>query len=88
VSKTNEIRNLDHFKEEIDMNLLTPIHLIRAFLPLVQKSSSKKILVVSSQLGSIEIGFQMKNLCNAYAVAKAGLNIRFRVCYYLAQVGC
>jgi short-subunit dehydrogenase involved in D-alanine esterification of teichoic acids len=67
--------DLDKFQEELDFNLMAPIHLIRTFLPLIHRSDVKRIMVISSQLGSIEIGFHMENLCNAYAVAKAGLNM-------------
>lgn len=66
---------MDDLKKEVEFNTTTPINIIRGFLPLIRKGNAKKILVVTSQLGSIEIGFHMVNLSNAYSVAKAALNM-------------
>lgn len=48
---------------------------IRAFLPLIRKSKEKKILAITSVLGSIELGFTMPGVANTYSVVKAGLNM-------------
>jgi len=56
-------------------NIIVPVNLLRTFLPSIKKSKEKKILILTSQLGSIELGAYMPNLANAYSVAKAALNM-------------
>lgn len=67
--------NLDGVRSEIDFNITAPILLIRAFLPLIRKGSSKKILIITSTLGSISNAIHLPGLGNAYSIAKAGLNM-------------
>ena len=59
----------------MNFNLTAPLLLLREFTPLVSKSQAKKILILTSVLGSIEIGYGMPGLANAYSVAKAALNM-------------
>jgi len=66
------------FEDELRFNLVPTINLLRAFLPSIRKSKVKKILILTSQLGSIELGAHMPNLANAYSVAKAALNMLIR----------
>jgi NAD(P)-dependent dehydrogenase (short-subunit alcohol dehydrogenase family) len=66
---------LNAFEDELQFNLIVPVRLFRAFLPLIRLSQEKKILVLTSQLGSIELGASLPDLANAYSVAKAGLNM-------------
>ncbi|KAI9147860.1 oxidoreductase [Paramyrothecium foliicola] len=70
--------DLDALMEEVGFNLKTTITVIREFLPLVRKSEAKKIAVISSILGSIDYGYQMVGLANAYSVSKAALNMLVR----------
>ena len=49
--------------------------LVREFLPLVRKSEAKKILVISSIVGSITIAPNIVDLGNGYGIARAALNM-------------
>jgi NAD(P)-dependent dehydrogenase (short-subunit alcohol dehydrogenase family) len=68
----------DEFIEEIRFNTVYTINLLRAFLPLIRKGNDKSIAVMSSQLGSIQIGAMLPGLANAYSVSKASLNMLAR----------
>ena len=58
------------------MNVIGAIHTINAFLPLVLKGPTKKILVVSSGMGSPHYAVEtQKESATAYSISKAGLNI-------------
>jgi NAD(P)-dependent dehydrogenase (short-subunit alcohol dehydrogenase family) len=70
--------DLDLFREEFEMNTISIINLLRSFLPLIRKSSTKKITILTSQLGSVEIGFKLPGLANAYSISKAALNMLAR----------
>jgi len=63
------------FADELLFNTVNIVHLVRAFLPLVRKSNDKTINIVSSQLGSIQIGAMLPGLADAYSVSKAALNM-------------
>jgi NAD(P)-dependent dehydrogenase (short-subunit alcohol dehydrogenase family) len=69
------VRDLDAFQEEILFNTVVPIRLTRAFLPLIKKSKEKKVIFVTSALGSFERTWPLVNECNAYSVSKAALNM-------------
>ncbi len=71
----NEISDIEEFQAEVNFNITAPLLLLREFVPLVSKSKAKKILVLTSILGSTEIGYRMPGLANAYSVAKAALNM-------------
>ncbi|KAK8006750.1 hypothetical protein PG991_013047 [Apiospora marii] len=45
--------DMDDFKAEMEFNVTSPMYLFREFSPLVRKSSVKKIMVLSSALGSL-----------------------------------
>jgi NAD(P)-dependent dehydrogenase (short-subunit alcohol dehydrogenase family) len=62
-------------QEELRFNTEFPIVTIRTFLPLVRKSTIKKVVFVSSVLGSIESSGKMPGLTNAYSISKAALNM-------------
>ncbi|KAF8877998.1 hypothetical protein BD779DRAFT_1228150 [Infundibulicybe gibba] len=72
--------NMDYelFAKEMRFNTVVPVQIGNAFLPLVKKSSAKKIVFITSQLGSLEIGAQLPGLANAYSVSKAALNMLAR----------
>jgi NAD(P)-dependent dehydrogenase (short-subunit alcohol dehydrogenase family) len=75
LEKITHSRSTEKLRAEIDLTVFGPLTLVREFLPLIRKSPAGKIMFVSSQLGSIEIGFHMVNVCNSYGIAKAGLNM-------------
>jgi len=52
--------------------------MLRAFLPLIRQGQGKKILVISSVLGSIEQSFNMPSLADQYSVTRAALNMLIR----------
>lgn len=55
--------------------MVSTVLLLRTFLPLIRRGKDKKIMALSSVLGSIEVGFGMRGLANTYAVLKASLNM-------------
>jgi len=61
--------------DELRFNLVFTVNLLRELLPRITQGKEKKILILTSQLGSIELGAYMPNLANAYSVAKAALNM-------------
>ncbi len=56
------------------VNLMAPVLLTTALLPLLQRSEAGLVLNVSSQLGSLEVGADMGQ-DTAYNVSKAALNM-------------
>ena len=70
--------DLDEFAEELTFNTIYTVQLVRAFLPLVRASKDKSITIITTQLGSIEIGAMLPGLANAYSVSKAALNMLVR----------
>lgn len=55
--------DLKLLEEELRINTIAPIALLRVFLPLLEKGVGKKALFVSSAVGSIEIAVQVPMLC-------------------------
>jgi NAD(P)-dependent dehydrogenase (short-subunit alcohol dehydrogenase family) len=70
--------DIDALKAEVDFTVTSPILLIRAFLPLLRRAPTKKILVISSVLASIETGIKMPGLANGYSISRAALNMAVR----------
>ncbi|RXW19389.1 hypothetical protein EST38_g6455 [Candolleomyces aberdarensis] len=70
-----EEMDLDLFLEDLKFNAVDVVKVTRAFLPLVRKSETKKILYVSSILGSVTVGGAWPVIANAYSVGKAALNM-------------
>lgn len=58
--------------EAIETNLLAPWHIIRAFVPLLEKANHATITNVSSGAGSL---YDMSGGTPAYSITKAGLNV-------------
>lgn len=52
--------------------------LLRSYLPLIKKGEQKKILVISSVLGSIDRAAYMPGLADAYSISRAALNMLVR----------
>lgn len=68
-------RDLELLEEEIRVNAIAPIHVVRTFLPLLRKGHEKKVVFVSSNLGSMEEAGDYRELSNAYSMGKAALNM-------------
>ena len=63
--------NIAEIRRTIESNLIGPWSVIQAFLPLLRKSGSARIVNVSSQSGSLNM---MGGGTPAYSVSKAALN--------------
>lgn len=69
------VRDVDELVEEVRFPIVSLLLLVRGFLPLIQKSQAKKILVITSVVGSITIAPLTENLGNGYGIARAALNM-------------
>jgi len=68
------------FHQELYTNTVAPLHVARAFLPLLRRglgapAAEKKLVFVSSDAGSLETAAKYAGLCNTYSVTKAGLGM-------------
>jgi len=72
-----KFEDLDYqlFEEEMLFNTVIPVRVTRLLLPLVKKSKEKKVLFITSAMGSFELTYPMVNQCNAYSTGKAALNM-------------
>jgi NAD(P)-dependent dehydrogenase (short-subunit alcohol dehydrogenase family) len=68
-------REVDEVLSEVNFTLTAPLLLVRGFLPLVCKSKEKKILIITSIVGSLTIAPALINLGNGYSIARAALNM-------------
>jgi len=68
-------RNVDELMAEVQFTVAAPLMVVREFLPLIKKSNDKKIMVITSALGSIERAAFLPNLANGYSIARAALNM-------------
>ncbi|KAI0930124.1 hypothetical protein AcW1_008886 [Taiwanofungus camphoratus] len=64
--------------EEIYINTVAPVQLVRALLPLIRKGQEKKIAFITSVLGSLELAPMFSELAIPYSISKAGLNMLAR----------
>ena len=71
----------DEFQRVLRVNTYAPLRLARAFLPQITASSQKKIISVSSGIGSLTQAPQFMQYAPAYfyAISKAGLNMEMRM---------
>jgi NAD(P)-dependent dehydrogenase (short-subunit alcohol dehydrogenase family) len=67
--------NIDDFQKEVNFNITSVLLVLREFVPLVRQSQDKKIVVITSGLGSIQNASHLPNLANGYSVSKAALNM-------------
>lgn len=65
--------SIDHLREEFETNVVGTAIVSQVFLPLVEKSTRKTIVNVSSSLGSIGIGMDVRY--SSYSVTKTALNM-------------
>jgi len=77
-SASFETIDLKLFEEELRVNTVAPIEVVRQFLPLVRKSATKKVVLVSTIVGSLELAPSLATLAITYGATKAGLNILAR----------
>ncbi|KAH9204931.1 hypothetical protein DL95DRAFT_417848 [Leptodontidium sp. 2 PMI_412] len=75
---TLEEADLTLFSSELEVEIVGNTRLIRAFLPLIQKGKGKKLIFVTSGLGSIELAASSPNLNATYSVSRAALNMLVR----------
>lgn len=68
-------RDYQLFQEEIQFNTVVPVRLTRLLLPLIEKSKEKKVIFITSAMGSFERTYPLVDQCNAYSVGKAALNM-------------
>lgn len=68
--------NLEIVKETFDVNVLGPIRVTRYFLPLLEKGKEKKIIHITSLMGSIDDNKSGGDY--AYRISKAALNMMNR----------
>ncbi len=67
---------MEDLTEVFQTNVVGPAIIAQTFVSLVEKSTKKTIVNISSTLGSI--GTDSGNICASYSVAKAGLNMLVR----------
>lgn len=65
--------NLDDFSRTLDVNIIGPVRVMRALLPNLQQGTSKKVINVSSNLGSI--ANNTSGRFYGYRESKAALNM-------------
>ncbi|KAI0785535.1 putative short-chain dehydrogenases/reductase [Abortiporus biennis] len=70
--------NTDEFLEELGLNTISTLNVLRTFRPLVAKSNLKKVIVISSTHASIELAGQLPDFAFTYGVSKAALNMLVR----------
>jgi len=72
-----EAVNLDDFHESFETNTIAPVRMVRAFLPLLEKSDNGRVVNMSSGLG--DIGNHRGSIPSyVYGVSKAALNFLTR----------
>lgn len=76
-SETQKFGTIDYgvFAKVMDVNVYAPVKMAEAFYPHVQASQQKKIIAVSSSMGSIKKSF---GLVPVYRTSKAALNMAYR----------
>ncbi|EDR12976.1 uncharacterized protein LACBIDRAFT_312065 [Laccaria bicolor S238N-H82] len=70
--------DLKLFADELSFSTIAVIRVTSAFLPLVKKSAVKKIIFITSVLGSLELGGSWPFITNSYSISKAALNMLAR----------
>lgn len=68
-------RDPDVLEEELRVNTVAPLYLLQRLLPLIRKGAAKKILLLSSCMGSVQNAPFFVGCTESYSVTKAGLNM-------------
>jgi len=76
-SETQKFGTIDYgvFAKVMDVNVYAPVKMAEAFFPNIQAGKQKKIIAVSSSMGSIKKTF---GLVPVYRSSKAALNMAYR----------
>ncbi|KZT72159.1 NAD(P)-binding protein [Daedalea quercina L-15889] len=77
-SASFETIDLKVFEEELRVNTIAPVEVIRSFLPLVRKGTAKKIALVTTIISSLGLAPNMATLAISYGATKAALNMLAR----------
>ena len=51
--------DLKLFEEELKINVIAPVATTRAFIPLLEKGTAKKVLYVTTEMGSLTLSAQV-----------------------------
>ncbi|KZT03451.1 putative short-chain dehydrogenases/reductase [Laetiporus sulphureus 93-53] len=70
--------DLKLFDEEFKVNVRAPLQVVRKFLPLIRKAKIRKIVHITSDLGSLEIAPKWPGMGPTYSLTKAALNMLAR----------
>lgn len=71
----------DLFRTILETNTIGPMKMSEAFMDNVRASEQKKIMTLSSGMGSIENSPRFRGVTGPYRVSKAGVNMAMRVVY-------
>ena len=71
----------DLFRTILETNTIGPMKMAEAFMENVRASEQKKIMTLSSGMGSIENSPRFRGVTGPYRVSKAGVNMAMRVVY-------
>jgi len=74
----NGTTDLKLFEEELKINVIAPVATTRAFTPLLNKGTAKKVLYLTTEMGSLTNSEKVPFLSDTYSVGKAGLNMVVR----------
>lgn len=67
--------DMELFAEELNFYTVSVIQVTTAFLPLIRKSAVKKMIFITSILGSLETSGSWPLIGNSYSISKAALNM-------------
>jgi len=70
--------DLKLFETELRINVIAPVATTRAFIPLLEKGTAKKVLYLGTEMGSLTLAENVPFLSDTYSVGKAGLNMVVR----------
>ncbi|KZT72203.1 NAD(P)-binding protein [Daedalea quercina L-15889] len=67
--------DVDILEEELVVNTAAPLYLLQKFLSLIRRGGERKIMLVSSVLGSLDMAPMFVGCSDSYSLTKAGLNM-------------
>jgi len=73
--------DIEMARQSFEVNALGPLKVIQAFMPSVEKSGQKKIVVISSKAGSFELSPQLPMMYE-YRGSKAALNMYIHTLHF------
>ncbi|WP_163192291.1 SDR family NAD(P)-dependent oxidoreductase [Clostridium thermarum] len=78
-NKISEEQDYDDMKRLYNVNAMGPLRVVEAFLPIMDKSSLKRLCFVSSEAGSIN--FCHRQSWYGYSMSKAALNMGVKILF-------